>query len=465
MTVDDAALRGYQHLPVLGQNLFCSAYGIREWYRRYCGEYARLSRWLAETDRWSLDQLMAYQDKQVQATVAAAYRDVPYWRRRFDSLGIGPQDITTVAELSRLPIVTKPEVQDAGEDIYNHALNRRELVLGRTSGSTGTPLNILYTRHSIQFQWALWWRHKNWYGIRRGMRQGNFGGRPVVPYDQNRPPFWRHNWLGGQTVFSHHHMRPEFLQHYVQYLNANQFDFFSGFPSSLYVLADYLEQTGQTLVRRPKMVFAGAENTEDFQRVLIEKHFAPTTSHYGAAEYTANASRCPHGMYHIDMECGVLEVVPAEGVDSAPGRVTGRIVATGFTNRAMPLIRYDMADVATLLTGYRCPCGRQTPCLERIDGRSDSLLVTADGRRVGRVSRVFMGKTWVREAQIIQQHIGRLQVNVVVRATPRSEDVAALVSDIQQCVGRETAVDVQTVAEIPRSKSGKFRAVISTVGG
>jgi len=55
-----------------------------------------------------------------------------------------------------------------------------------------------------------------------------------------------------------------------------------------------------------------------------------------------------------------------------------------------------MDDIGTLLPNFRCPCGRATPVLKRIEGRTDSYVVRADGRRVGRISNVFQGVTWVR---------------------------------------------------------------------
>ena len=62
-----------------------------------------------------------------------------------------------------------------------------------------------------------------------------------------------------------------------------------------------------------------------------------------------------------------------DGLDSEPGKDQGTVVVTGLMNDAMPLIRYDMGDIATLVPGYQCPCGRRAPVIERIDGRSESL--------------------------------------------------------------------------------------------
>ena len=451
-------------MPVFLQNCFCTAYGVREHRKRFGGRFQEYLGWLEETQWWSLDRLIEYQNQYLRKSIELAYRDVPFWKDRFKRLGVKPGDIRTTKDLANLPILTKAEVRDAGERILNPRFNKREVATFQTSGSTGTPLKLVHTHECVQFQRALWWRHRHWYGVNLKCREANFGGKLIVRREQQRPPFWRHNWRDRQTVFSQYHLKPEFLGHYVEYLSFHTFDCFAGFPSVIYVIADYLEQTGKELLNRPKVVFAGSENTEDFQRNLIEKHIAPVTGHYGGAEYASLASRCPQGVYHIDMECGVLEIVPVDQLESEPGKITGNVVVTGFMNSAMPLIRYDMADLATLLLGYRCPCGRQSPVLERIDGRNDSYLVTADGRRIGRISRVLMGRDWIKEAQIIQNQIGKVAVKVIKRQQPSDHHIKELVYEIQKYMGQDTSVDIKLVENIPRTAAGKFKAVISRIG-
>ncbi len=104
-------------------------------------------------------------------------------------------------------------------------------------------------------------------------------------------------------------------------------------------------------------------------RELVEKIFqVPVNENYGLNEIGVVASRCPEGgRYHVHAEHCLVEVVDDDGIPCSEGEV-GRIVVTGLTNSAMPLIRYDSGDLAVQLSGP-CPCGRTLPSFGDITGR------------------------------------------------------------------------------------------------
>jgi phenylacetate-CoA ligase len=145
--------------------------------------------------------------------------------------------------------------------------------------------------------------------------------------------------------------------------------------------------------------------------------------------------------------------------------VRGEVVATGFANRAMPLLRYRTGDVATLRKRVGCPCGRSRPIIEELDGRIEDFIVTPDGRRVGRIDHVFKDALLVREAQIFQSSPDAILVRIAPR--PGYGPVAQLriEREFRARLGREIEIRFETVAAIPRQANGKFRAVISTLAG
>ncbi|MCK4788983.1 MAG: phenylacetate--CoA ligase family protein [Desulfobacteraceae bacterium] len=455
--------RVYLKTPVFIQNLFCTAYGIRESHRRYGGKFKDYVQWLNESQWWPIERLKEYQNEQLRMAISSAYEHVPFWRKRFDSLGIKPQDIKCTEDLRYLPTLTRSEVLSAGKDITCTHIPRRRLVRGHTSGTTGTALQLFFVPEYTQFAWAVWWRQRSIFGIELKHRQANFGGRLIVPYYQTKPPFWRENRAFPQTVFSQFHMKPEFLKYYVDRLNQQPFDYFSGYPSTIYLLANYLEETGESLKYRPKAVFVGAETLLEYQKELITKHIGRPTGHYGAAEYGGAASKCRYEYYHIDMEFGVLEVIPIKGIKQSDDEVVGKVVVTAFANPAMPLIRYELGDIATYSPDFKCSCGRQTPVLKYIDGRAESYLVTADGRYVGRLDHIFKDMSWVKESQIIQDRKGQMVIKLVQRREHKQSDIDFLLRECTSRLGKDMKIDMEFVDEIPRTKAGKFRAVISKV--
>src|SRR5262249_21305312 len=150
-----------------------------------------------------------------------------------------------------------------------------------------------------------------------------------------------------------------------------------------------------------KAIITSAETLTAAQRELIEGVFGTRCfDQYGCTEQSLFVSQCEHGTYHTHPEYGIVEILR----DGAPARVgeSGEVVCTSFTNDAFPLLRYRLGDLAAF-GDEDCRCGRAFPVLERIIGRLDDVLVTPDGRQIGRLDPVFKGRRTIREAQVVQE--------------------------------------------------------------
>jgi phenylacetate-CoA ligase len=257
-------------------------------------------------------------------------------------------------------------------------------------------------------------------------------------------------------------MTEENLEHYVCELAKPGYAFWQGYPSSLALVAGWMLDHGVDLGEAaPRAVFTSSESLLEFQRDQILRAVrAPIGDRYGHSEFAASAVTCPAGRYHVDTEFCVVEVEPEEERDDW---VRGEIIATGLSNRAMPLLRYRTGDVATLLKRASCPCGRARPILERIEGRVEDYVVTPDGRRIGRMDHVFKDAFDVKEAQIVQPSIDRLVVRLVPRPGFGEAARAALERELRARLGDEMVVEFELVDAIPRLANGKFRAVLSEI--
>jgi phenylacetate-CoA ligase len=245
----------------------------------------------------------------------------------------------------------------------------------------------------------------------------------------------------------------------VDYLQKRQVVYYSGYPSALYLLASYLLQNGIALKHPPKVTVAGAETVLPHQRTTIEQAFqTQLADQYGASEQCGNISECEKHTYHVDMEFGVVEFLPLDG---APSNVR-KIVCTGFHNPVMPLIRYNIGDLAAL-SGNNCQCGRASPIVERIDGRIESYIITPDGRQLGRLDFLFKTTSRIEEAQLVQDTLDHVTVKVVRCDNYTPEDEAKLRKDLRVYLGDQIRVDVEYIKEIPREPNGKFRQIVSSV--
>jgi phenylacetate-CoA ligase len=138
------------------------------------------------------------------------------------------------------------------------------------------------------------------------------------------------------------------------------------------------------------------------------------------------------------------------------------LVCTGLLNADMPLIRYRMGDRGALGSTSPCACGRTLPALACIEGRTDDVLYTIDGRRVGRLDPAFKERLPIREAQIVQETLDRVRVRFVPAPDFTLSALDSLTKRLQARLGPVEIIP-ERLDEIPRTSRGKFRAVICQV--
>jgi phenylacetate-CoA ligase len=181
------------------------------------------------------------------------------------------------------------------------------------------------------------------------------------------------------------------------------------------------------------------------------------TDQYGSAEMVAFVAQCEYGTYHVWPSFGTVELL-VDGRAALPGE-TGELVCTGYINPAMPLLRYRTGDLA--VAGDGCSCGSPFQALLSIEGRMDDIIITPDGRRVGRLDPVFKGvpDNAFMEAQIVQETIERIVLRYV-KGSRYSETALETVRDnLQNRLGPRMQIDTEEVAALPRGSNGKLKAV------
>jgi phenylacetate-CoA ligase len=448
----------YPRLPVFLQNAACWYYGKREARTRFGDIFEKRLRELMDSDRWTASEIEACQNEKLRNLVRHAYDSVPYYRERWKGLKLSPADIRCREDLQKLPVLTKEDVRQNCERLVSEKVSKRDLVFRHTSGTTGKALHFYVTKPAIAFQWAVWWRHRLRFGVEPGAWHANFTGKRVVPLGQCTPPYWRWNRPLHQALLTMHHLTPEKISSVIEFLNSQRFEFYSGYPSIIHMLAQHASEAGLTLHSPPRAVFTGAENMLDFQRRDIQKFTnAILTDQYGCSEGCGNASHCGELIYHEDFEFGIIEGVEIQTRNSARS-----ILCTGFANDAFPLIRYEVGDTGVWQESDKaCACGRSSRALLRIEGRQDDYVITPEGARIMRFDYVFKDILNVKEAQIVQEQLGEITVRLVRRPGYSARDEREISREIQRWISPRLVVRFRYVPEIERQPNGKFRAVLS----
>lgn len=429
---------------------------------RFSAEYDQLVEQIVSREGWTAEQFRVHQSRQLREVVELATTRVPHYREMFAKTGVVWRDIRTPEDLPRLPILDKAAVRAEPLRFLDETLDRRKLALMHTSGTTGTPLDIYRSsgQQATAFAYLDARLHRQAGLRRRGNRSVSIGGSLVTAPGRTKPPFWVLNRRWQQLYMSSYHLSEANLPAYVQGLREFGPDYIEGYPSSVYAVARHIVDHGLAPVPM-RAAFTTAETLFDYQRQAIAQAFGCRTyNQYGCGEMCLFAAECEAGSMHLSPEVGIVEIVDDAGQPLPAGQV-GQVVCTGLVNRVQPFFRYRLGDLASL-SATPCTCGKGMPVLERIEGRIDAVLVTRDGRRVGRLDPVFKGARGIAEAQIVQDDYDAFRIRIVPSSQYTDADGKAVVASLMERVGQAN-VRVEIVRQIERTAAGKFLAVVSNL--
>jgi phenylacetate-CoA ligase len=449
------ARHAYDRAPVWMQNLLLSAYGMHLRRIRYGPtgqktlEHLRESQWMSPAD------LRAYQLSKLSEVVAMAATDVPFYRER----GLPRREFASFDELRDLPLLTKSQVQRAERAMISDRHRRKRLQVVHTGGTTGKPLAIYCDTETLQRNYAFFTRFKESAGVREGERVATFAGRVIVPAASG-PPYWRRNRAANSLLLSSYHIGLRTLPGYAKALADFGPMLIDAYPSSIEPVARHvLEHPGANI--RPKAVITSSETLFPSVRAVIENGFGCRVfDHYGAAEMVALIAQCEIGTYHVAPEFGFVELLQ-DGRQVGPGE-RGEIVATGFINPVMPLIRYATGDFAMLGSGT-CPCGRSGQTIESLEGRMDDVIVTPEGHLIGRLDPIFKAVSCLHETRIVQDAIDHVRVEIVVTEAFSATEERELESELRSRLGPRMRIDIVRVDGIERTARGKLRTTVNLV--
>jgi phenylacetate-CoA ligase len=448
----------YYRLPIGLQNIACSMEGYRIKRKRFGRRFKKLQRLVEERGLLSDDQMIRFRNERLHRFIKYSYNAVPYYRKLFSDYGFRPDDISSLDDLSKLPVLSRNDVQQYSEILKSTLLMNGTWRYARTSGTTGAGLQIANTTEATQELWAICFRYRKWHRLNSDVWCGHFGGKPIVPANQKLPPYWRYNVPGKQVLFSAYHISENSLADYIGEIKKRKLRWLHGYPSVISLISSYILEHSIDLGYQVQWITIGSENMMPNQAEMIRKAFGvQPRQHYAMTELAANISECEYGKLHVDEDFAAVELIPINGGDSY------KIVGTNFSNLAMPLIRYDIQDNAQVDVHDKCSCGKPGRIVKSIDGRKEDYLILKDGTIHGRTATIFKYMVNIREAQLYQRKQGEVILRIVRGEKYNDTDETLLLNKIKQRFNDNLDVIIRYVEEVERSKTGKIRFVVSEI--
>lgn len=420
-------------------------------------------RGLEASQWWPPERLEALRVERLRTLLTQAGQHVPYYRELFAEHRFDPAAVTSVADLQRLPFLTKAVVRAQGERLRHE--QAEGLARFNTGGSSGEPLIFFIGRERVSHDVAAKWRATRWWDVDIGDPEIVVWGSPIELGAQDRVRAWRDRLLRTELLPAFE-MSESKLDGFVAAIRARRPKMLFGYPSALSHIARHAERRGQRMDDLGiEVAFVTSERLYDDQRATISRLFGCRVANgYGSRDAGFIAHECPSGGLHLTAEDVIVEIVAPDGRVLPPGQ-SGEIVVTHLATKDFPFIRYRTGDVA-VLDSARCACGRTLPLVKEIQGRSTDFIVAADGTVMHGLALVYVVRDLpgVRGFKIVQHSLQRTEVQLVAdEGFDRPARAAEIQAGLKRRLGAGVQVDVNYVEAIAPEKSGKYRYVVSHV--
>ncbi len=404
--------------------------------------------------RWGEERRRRRQEELFLETFRHAFHHVPFYRRWYGEAGIRPEQVNGLDDLSRLPVVRKRDVRRLEREA---PLLSEEARLDRcrrvqTSGSSGIPMTIYFSRREEAIRAAAF--HRGMVDLIGRFYFRTLGVGGLRPEQRSR--------LGALNPRNLVRKRVP-VEAAEAAARVYRPDIISGLVSQLHILAESLQRRKVEDIR-PRLVATGGEMLLPSTRRLLEDVFqAPVRPYYGAWEFGMIAASCSHrDGYHLCTDDLIVDCLDNNG-QTVPTGEDGELVITSLVFRTMPMIRYAIGDIGRV-GAATCSCGHPFPRLESLQGRSDDLLVRADGRMVTpfTAAEPLYRLTSLQQFRVIQEAPRRFVVQYVSDQPLDGEESERIRAYFARELLSEQTILLR-VPEIPPDPSGKIRKFITRV--
>jgi|APFre7841882724_1041349.scaffolds.fasta_scaffold02094_4 phenylacetate-CoA ligase len=421
--------------------------------KRFEKEYLEIS---ALLDRDSLNNFIT--QKMIELFLHAD-KHSRYYNHIFQKIDIIQDGTVDISRIAEIPILTKDIIRKNHQDLISDDYKKRKWFYNSSGGSTGEPIRLI--QDDIYLKWRAatnYFYFKNilkideptvkkvvLWGSERDLFKGNIGLNAKIQ-----------NWLSNTVFLNSFRMTGQDIEQYIRTINSFKPEIVRGYAGSLFELCRYAEQKKIPLYP-PKILVSAAENLSDTMRNVIESNFGTKVfDFYGSREVSNLGGECKDGLLHPFLFWNYLEVLDKENQPVQQGE-EGRVIVTNLFNYSMPLIRYEIGDMA-IVGPEKCSCGQVLPTLKKVTGRITDHFILEDGTLIHGeyFTHLFYLKDWITSFKVIQEDYLKIRIQIVTKGKVNRSDQADIESKIKLVMSSNCKIDWDIVDEIPKSPSGKY---------
>lgn len=421
---------------------------------------------------WTPDQLENEQYNQLARVLQHAYRTIPFYAERIASTDLEPAKLATRQHWSKLPLLTRRELQTADPPILSNSVPdlHGRVAQSITSGSTGQP--VVVSKASIaQLYWiAFAVRDHLWHGRDFG---GTLASIRYTKPDVHLPPAGGMRTYWNERIADLFPTGPAFVlnirssvEEQLAWLRRLEPRYLLTYPSVAMELAQHLHEHSLGIDGLVELRTFGEVLDDTVRNYCRDALRVPISDIYTSQEVGYIAIQCPEDgepRYHVQSENVFVEVLDQDNQPCRPGQ-TGKIVVSTLHNFATPLLRYEIGDYGEV--GDACSCGRGLPVIRRILGRERNLMTFPNGER--RWPGFAEGDRPQHlppfyQFQLVQTALDQIEARVVLDKPWTTQEEEVVRNHLHRSLGYPFRLTFNYVEEIPRSPTGKFEEFRSEI--
>jgi phenylacetate-CoA ligase len=407
--------------------------------------------------KFNINNIEEHQLKKIRSLISIAYEYIPYYRRAMSNLKIVPNDINSLEDFKKFPILTKEDIRNN----YGQLCIQDNNVQGftrRTSGSTGDPLVILKDRNSTAMMDAMMYRSYNLHGIVPGDKQLRIWGTSFGFVDKKKEQI--KDFLLNRIRFSAFDLSKGKFNDIIKKIKNFKPDYIYGYAQSVYELANFILQDNVDFGDLNfKAVIVTGEMLFDWQKKIIKNAFCCSViNEYGCTEAGIIAIECQFNNMHVLSDNIFIENYSDNDDFNSKSY---ELLITELNNNFSPLIRYQVGDRAAICK-IKCSCGNSFPVIRDLKGRSDDFIIFPSGRKVDAYVFEYILKNIpkrvgvINQFQIIQKCKDVLDIYLNTNSYLQGEIREKIIGSWFKRYGSEISIKIHFVTEIPKSPSGKL---------
>lgn len=414
---------------------------------------------LVKRDSMTPQELRAIQWKKLKLLLNHCYENIPYYRKLFTLHGIHPENIKTLKDYAKIPILTKQDIKENFNDLINPNLAEKDIFYDSTSGSTGIPLQLARSWDDQEYGAALKYRSNAWCGW-------NYWHKSVWLVSDSRR-ITELDSIKGRMILG---IQRKLVINTKKITRENMFKWVDQIkkykPRHVYGYSSVITEFSRFIIDNNIYIpdIEGVYSTAEIlrERELISNAFkAPVYDQYGSSEIFCTAHECPKGSMHLN-----IDEILVEFEDIADDAEIKKMIFTPLYLYGMPLLRYDIQDSA-IPSLKQCECSLPYPVIDLKVGRITDNLISDEGKLVSGVTLSWYLTDYtegIEQYEIIQENFKDITVKIVSEEKFREKNEVSIKELLAEMLNSsDLNIKFEYTDKILPGKNGKYRPISSKV--